>query len=114
LKIVEIREKTCAINSLIRNACIDFSKVRLSLVAGVTDMVRNGKPVVGYGSNSNGRSNLDTAIAYAKALSPYKLFWYEEAGATRWILSRRPRCATIMPTRWSPAKTCSPCRTRAT
>ena len=55
MKIVEIREKTCAISSPIRNAYIDFSKMTLSLVAVVTDVVRNGKPVIGYGFNSNGR-----------------------------------------------------------
>ncbi|MEK9776465.1 MAG: enolase C-terminal domain-like protein, partial [Quisquiliibacterium sp.] len=30
--------------------------------------------------DANGRFNLDTAIAYAKALSQYNLFWYEEPG----------------------------------
>jgi D(-)-tartrate dehydratase len=30
--------------------------------------------------DANGRFDLDTAIAYAKALSRYNLFWYEEAG----------------------------------
>ncbi len=55
MKILEIREKTCAISSPIRNAYIDFSKMTLSLVAVVTDQVRNGKRVVGYGFNSNGR-----------------------------------------------------------
>ena len=30
--------------------------------------------------DANGRFDLDTAIAYAKALSRYDLFWYEEAG----------------------------------
>jgi hypothetical protein len=30
--------------------------------------------------DANGRFDLDTAIAYAKALSQYDLFWYEEAG----------------------------------
>jgi L-alanine-DL-glutamate epimerase-like enolase superfamily enzyme len=30
--------------------------------------------------DANGRFDLDTAIAYAKALSQYNLFWYEEAG----------------------------------
>ena len=55
MKIVEIREKTVPISSPIRNAYIDFSKMTLSLVAVVTDVVRNGKPVVGYGFNSNGR-----------------------------------------------------------
>lgn len=55
MKIIDIREKTCAISSPIRNAYIDFSKMTLSLVAVVTDQVRNGKPVIGYGFNSNGR-----------------------------------------------------------
>src|SRR3954471_10055070 len=55
MKIVEIREKTVPIASPIRNAYIDFSKMTLSLVAVVTDVVRNGRPVVGYGFNSNGR-----------------------------------------------------------
>jgi L-alanine-DL-glutamate epimerase-like enolase superfamily enzyme len=30
--------------------------------------------------DANGRFDLDTAVAYAKALEPYGLFWYEEAG----------------------------------
>ena len=55
MKILEIRETTQPIQSNIRNAAIDFSKMTLSLVAVVTDVVRDGKPVVGYGFNSNGR-----------------------------------------------------------
>ncbi len=55
MKIVEIREITIPIGSPIRNAYIDFSKMTLSLVAVITDVVRGGKPVVGYGFNSNGR-----------------------------------------------------------
>ena len=55
MKIVDIREATLPISSPIRNAYIDFSKMTLSLVAVVTDVVRDGKPVVGYGFNSNGR-----------------------------------------------------------
>jgi len=30
--------------------------------------------------DANGRFDLDTALAYAEALKPYGLFWYEEAG----------------------------------
>jgi len=30
--------------------------------------------------DANGRFDLETAIAYAKMLRPYNLFWYEEAG----------------------------------
>lgn len=55
MKIVEIREVTKPIASPIRNAYIDFSKMTLSLVAVVTDVIRAGKPVIGYGFNSNGR-----------------------------------------------------------
>src|SRR5215217_2695214 len=55
MRIAEIREVTKPIASPIRNAYIDFSKMTLSLVAVVTDVIRDGKPVVGYGFNSNGR-----------------------------------------------------------
>ena len=55
MKIVDIRESTRPIKSNIRNAYIDFSKMTLSLVAVVTDVVRDGKRVIGYGFNSNGR-----------------------------------------------------------
>src|SRR5215510_8025805 len=55
MKIIDILEVTRPIKSNIRNAYIDFSKMTLSLVAVVTDVVRDGKRVVGYGFNSNGR-----------------------------------------------------------
>ena len=55
MQIVDIVESTRPISSNIRNAFIDFSKMTLSLVAVVTDVVRDGKPVIGYGFNSNGR-----------------------------------------------------------
>lgn len=55
MRIVDIREQTLPISSPIRNAYIDFSKMTLSLVAVITDVIRDGKPVVGYGFNSNGR-----------------------------------------------------------
>jgi D(-)-tartrate dehydratase len=55
VRILEVRESTRPISSNIRNAYIDFSKMTLSLVAVVTDVVRDGRRVVGYGFNSNGR-----------------------------------------------------------
>lgn len=55
MRIVNILESTRPIKSDIRNAYIDFSKMNLSLVAVVTDVIRDGKPVIGYGFNSNGR-----------------------------------------------------------
>ena len=55
MRITQIREKTALIAAPISNAYIDFSKMTCSVVAVVTDVVRNGMPVVGYGFNSNGR-----------------------------------------------------------
>lgn len=55
MRIVEIREKTFSIASDISNAYIDFSKMSCSVVAVVTDVIRDGAPVIGYGFNSNGR-----------------------------------------------------------
>jgi len=55
VRILEIREKTIPIASPIRNSYIDFSKMTLSLVAIVTDVVRDARRVIGYGFNSNGR-----------------------------------------------------------
>lgn len=55
MRIIDILEVTKPIASPIRNAYIDFSKMTTSLVAVVTDVVRDGRRVVGYGFNSNGR-----------------------------------------------------------
>jgi len=55
MRIVDLREVTAPISSPIANAYIDFSKMTCSLVAVITDVVRDGKPVIGYGFNSNGR-----------------------------------------------------------
>lgn len=55
MRIVDIIETTKPISSPIRNAYIDFTRMTTSLVAVVTDVVRDGRRVVGYGFNSNGR-----------------------------------------------------------
>jgi L-alanine-DL-glutamate epimerase-like enolase superfamily enzyme len=55
MRIVAVREATRPISSPIRNAYIDFSKMTISLVAVVTDAIRERRRVVGYGFNSNGR-----------------------------------------------------------
>ncbi|MGM8851779.1 mandelate racemase/muconate lactonizing enzyme family protein [Salinicola halophyticus] len=55
MRIVDIREQTASIASPIANAYIDFSKMTCSVVAVITDVIRDGKPVIGYGFNSNGR-----------------------------------------------------------
>lgn len=55
MRIREIRETTEMLRSEIRNAYIDFSQMTTSVVAVITDVERDGRPVVGYGFNSNGR-----------------------------------------------------------
>lgn len=55
MRILDVVEITQPIASPIRNAYIDFSKMTASLVAVVTDVEVDGRRVVGYGFNSNGR-----------------------------------------------------------
>ncbi|HCM4298534.1 TPA: mandelate racemase/muconate lactonizing enzyme family protein [Klebsiella quasipneumoniae] len=55
MRILDVVEITKPIASPIRNAYIDFSKMTASLVAVVTDVEVDGRRVVGYGFNSNGR-----------------------------------------------------------
>ena len=55
MQIINIIEETKPISSNIKNAYIDFSKMTLSLVAVCSNVIKNGKPLIGYGFNSNGR-----------------------------------------------------------
>jgi D(-)-tartrate dehydratase len=55
VRIVDVREGTVPISSSIRNAWIDFQEMDCSVVAVVSDVVRNGQPLIGYGFSSNGR-----------------------------------------------------------
>ncbi|WP_371339888.1 mandelate racemase/muconate lactonizing enzyme family protein [Klebsiella quasipneumoniae] len=55
MRILDVVEITKPIASPIRNAYIDFIKMTASLVAVVTDVEVDGRRVVGYGFNSNGR-----------------------------------------------------------
>ncbi|MGH7038565.1 MAG: mandelate racemase, partial [Stellaceae bacterium] len=55
MRITAIRETVAPISSAIANAAIDFSRMTASVVAIRTDLVRDGRPVTGFGFNSNGR-----------------------------------------------------------
>ncbi len=55
MRIVAIKEVAVPINSTIRNAVFDFSEMTTSVVAVITDVVRDGKPVAGFAFNSTGR-----------------------------------------------------------
>ncbi len=55
MRIVEIKEKKVGFHTSIRNSVVDFSEVTGSIVAVVTDVQKNGQPVIGLGFNSIGR-----------------------------------------------------------
>ena len=55
MRIVDIRETAVPLNSALANSSFDFTEMTTSVVAVITDVVRNGKPVCGFAFNSTGR-----------------------------------------------------------
>ena len=55
MRIVDIRETAIPLKSDLKNSSIDFSEMTTSVVAVVTDVIRDGKPVAGFAFNSTGR-----------------------------------------------------------
>ncbi|MBI4204682.1 MAG: mandelate racemase [Betaproteobacteria bacterium] len=55
MRIVAIKETAIPLKSTLRNAVFDFSEMTTSVVAVITDVVRDGKPVAGFAFNSTGR-----------------------------------------------------------
>ena len=55
MRIREIREAAVPLKSTLRNAVFDFSEMTTSVVAVITDTMRDGKPVTGFAFNSTGR-----------------------------------------------------------
>jgi len=55
MRIVDIREVTVPLQGDIANAVVSFSDHTVSLIALVSDEVRNGQPLIGFGFNSIGR-----------------------------------------------------------
>lgn len=55
MKIISIKEKTIPFGTAIANAYINFNQMTGSIVAIETDVIRDGRPVTGYGFNSIGR-----------------------------------------------------------
>lgn len=55
MEIKDIREISVPLKSTLRNAVFDFSEMTTSVVAVITDVVRDGKPVAGFAFNSTGR-----------------------------------------------------------
>ena len=55
MRITDIRERTVPLDGNIANALVSFAEHTVSMVAVVTDEMRNGKPVIGYAFDSIGR-----------------------------------------------------------
>jgi L-alanine-DL-glutamate epimerase-like enolase superfamily enzyme len=55
MRIREIREVSVPLKSTLRNAVFDFSEMTTSVVAVITDVIRDGKAVAGFAFNSTGR-----------------------------------------------------------
>jgi L-alanine-DL-glutamate epimerase-like enolase superfamily enzyme len=55
MRIVDIRECAIPLKSNISNSSFDFSEMTTSVVAVLTDVMRDGKPVTGFAFNSTGR-----------------------------------------------------------
>jgi len=55
MRIVDIRETAIPLKSDLENSSFDFSEMTTSIVAVITDVMRNGKPVTGFAFNSTGR-----------------------------------------------------------
>lgn len=55
MRIVDIRETAIPLKSNLRNSGFDFSEMTTSVVAVITDAVRESKPVAGFAFNSTGR-----------------------------------------------------------
>ena len=55
MRIVDIREQAIPLRSSLANSGFDFSEMTTSVVAVITDVMRDGKPVAGFAFNSTGR-----------------------------------------------------------
>ncbi len=55
MRIVDIRETAIPLKSTLANSSFNFSEMTTSVVAVITDVVRNGKPICGFAFNSTGR-----------------------------------------------------------
>jgi D(-)-tartrate dehydratase len=55
MRITDIRERAIPLRSNLRNSSFDFSEMTTSIVAVITDVKRDGRPVVGFAFNSTGR-----------------------------------------------------------
>jgi D(-)-tartrate dehydratase len=84
MRIVDIRECAVPLKSDIRNSSFDFSEMTTSVVAVLTDVVRDGRRVTGFAFNSTGRYACGAAmrarfIPRILAADPHALLDEEQA-----------------------------------
>ena len=94
MKIVDIREVALPLQGQIANAVVNFAEHDVSLLALVTDVVRNGRPLVGLAFNSIGRFAQSGILRHRllprlQQASPSSLL--DDAG-TRWDPARVLAC----------------------
>jgi D(-)-tartrate dehydratase len=73
MRIVDIRECAVPLKSDISNSSFDFSEMTTSVVAVITDVMREGRPVVGFASSGQIRDLCSTTgrrISIRKKFSP--------------------------------------------
>ena len=55
MRIVDIRETAIPLKSELKNSSFDFTEMTTSVVAVITNVIRDGRPVTGFAFNSTGR-----------------------------------------------------------
>jgi L-alanine-DL-glutamate epimerase-like enolase superfamily enzyme len=55
MRIVDIRETAIPLKSELKNSSFDFTEMTTSVVAVITDVISDGRPVTGFAFNSTGR-----------------------------------------------------------
>src|SRR5215471_3004307 len=55
MRILDIRETAIPLKSELKNSSFDFTEMTTSVVAVITDVRRDGRPVAGFAFNSTGR-----------------------------------------------------------
>jgi len=55
MRILDVRETAVPLKSELKNSSFDFTEMTTSVVAVITDVVRDGRPVTGFAFNSTGR-----------------------------------------------------------
>jgi D(-)-tartrate dehydratase len=103
VRIVAINEAAMPVRSAMRNAVFSFADMTTSVIAVVTDAIRDGKPVVGYAFNSTGRyaCGAQTRARFIPRLlsaDPAALLDFSACRCARQGASSSRNCASVLMT----------------